>query len=79
MYTGPKDWGISEKLLSTKAYEKILKHNVDLELSFNHLDMGIEKTLNTSKSAIFADSGFYIYGPNLSNYGKDLVPCLVRR
>ena len=69
---------MADVLLSTKTYEKIVKRNVDLKLSFNALDISIEKTLNTSKSAIFADSGFNIYGPIVSKYGKDLVPCLVR-
>ena len=33
-----------------------MKSNVDLELSFNSWDKTIKETLNTPKSAIFADS-----------------------
>ena len=62
-------------LSSTQDYEKVMKNNVDLELSFNSWDISIEKTLNTPKSALFADTAFFFEG---QLYGKDL-PCLVRK
>ena len=54
-----------------------MKNNVDLQLSFNSWDISIQKTLNTSKSAIFADSTFLDWGQKLSKHTKDL-PCIVR-
>ena len=77
LYTGPKDSSRFNILSSTQAYEKVMKNNVDLELSFNSWDTSIQKTLNTSKRAIFADSSFFVWGLKLSNHGKDL-PCMVR-
>ena len=74
MYTSPKDWAYYNVLLSTQAYEKVVKNNVDLESSFNSWDISIQKTLNTSKSAIFADSRFFDW---VSKDEKDL-PCKVR-
>ena len=59
-------------LSSSQVYEKVMNNNVDLELSFHSWDTSIEKTLNTSKSAIFADSQFLDW-PEL----KDR-PCMVR-
>ena len=64
-------------LSSTQDYEKVMKNNVDLELSFNSWDISIEKTLNTSKSALFSESSFFDWGRYYSKYQKDL-PCLVR-
>ena len=78
MYTSPKDWTYYNTLSSTQAYEKVMKNNVDLGLSFNSWDVTIEKTLNTSKRALFADSAFFYWGQVLSKHGKD-IPCLVRR
>ena len=79
MYTSPKDWSYYDKLSSTQAYEKLMKNNVNQELSFNSWDMSIEKTLNTSKSAIFADSTFLewklFWGLHTNNAN---LPCLVR-
>ena len=69
LYTGPKDWAVSNILSSTQAYEGIMKNNVDLELSFNSWDISIQKTLNSPKSAIFADSSFFDWAR---------VPCVVR-
>ena len=77
LYTGPKDWAIYNTLSSTQAYEKVMKNNVDLELSFNSWYINIEKTLNTSKSALFADSAFLYWGQVFSKHPKGL-PCLVR-
>ena len=77
MYTGPKDWGLYTTLSSTKAYEKLMQNNVDMELSCNSWDITILKTLNTSKSAIFADSAFLDWGQKFSKHAKDL-PCMVR-
>ena len=77
LYTGPKDWAFFNILSSTQAYEKVMENNVDLKLSFNSWDISIQNTLNTSKSAIFADSAFLEWGQVLSKNGKDL-PCLVR-
>ena len=77
LYSGPKDWAFYDTLSSTQAYEEVMKNNLDLELSFNSWDISIEKILSTSKSAIFADSAFCVWGQILSNHGKDL-PCLVR-
>ena len=78
LYSGPKD-GAYFTILSSSAYGKILKNNVDQELSFNSWDITIEKSLNTSKSAIFADSVFFVYGQKwLSKQGIDLK-CLVRK
>ena len=77
LYTGPKDWAIYNTLSSTQAYEKVMKNNVDLELSFNSWDISIEKTLNTSKGALFADSTFLDWGQALSKHPKDLF-CWVR-
>ena len=73
LYSGPKDWSYYNTLASTKAYEKVVKNNVDLETSFNSWDISIQKTLNTSKSAIFADSRFFNW---ISKDEKDL-PCKV--
>ena len=55
MYSGPKDSSYFT-ILSSSAYEKIMKNNVDQEFSFNSWDISIEKTLKKSKSAIFAHS-----------------------
>ena len=77
MYTAPKDWVFYDTLSSTKAYEKIMQNNVDLELSFNSWDTSVEKALNTSKSAIFADSAFFRWGQLFSKHAKDLS-CMVR-
>ena len=77
LYSGPRDWSYFNTLTSTQAYEEVLKNNVDMELSFNSWDISIQKVLNTSKSAIFADSAFLEWGQVLSKNGKDL-PCLVR-
>ena len=77
MYTSPKDWAYYDTLSSTQVYEKVTKINVDLELSFNAWDISIQKTLNTSKSALFADSGFLDWGQEFSKDAKDLS-CMVR-
>ena len=77
LYTGPKDSGIYNTLSSTQAYEKVMENNVDLGLSFNSWDISIEKTLNTSKCALFADSAFFDWGQAISKHPKDLS-CLVR-
>ena len=74
LYSSPKDWSFYNTLTSTQAYEKVLKNNVDLELSFNSWDISIQKTLNTSKSAFFADSRFFDW---FSKDVKDLS-CKVR-
>ena len=55
LYSGPKDSAYFT-ILSSSAYEKIMKYNVDQELSFNSWDISIDKTLKNSKSAIFAHS-----------------------
>ena len=77
MYTGPKDWAGFTILSSTRAYGKIMKNNVDLELSPNPMDISIDKTLNTSKSAIFASSTFLDWGEPYSKHPEPLT-CLVR-
>ena len=77
MYTSPKDWAFYNTLSSTPDYEKIMNNNVDLELSFNSWDISIEKTLHASKSAIFADTDFTIWGQYYQKHGRYL-PCLVR-
>ena len=74
LYTPPKNWGLFNRLSSMQAYEKIMQNNVDLELSPNPLDISIQKTLNTPKSAFFADSRFFDW---FSKDVKDL-PCKVR-
>ena len=53
-----------------------MENNVDLESSFNSWDITVQKTLNTSKSAIFANSDLLDWG-QYSSLAKDL-PCLVR-
>ena len=75
MYTAPKDYSYYATLSSTPAYEQIMKTNVDVELSFNSWDISIQKTINTSKSALYADTAFLDWG---QVYEKDL-PCLVRK
>ena len=77
LYTGPKGWDFYITLSSTQAYEKIMKNNVELESSFNSWKITISKTLNTTKSAVFSDSGFLDWGRSFSNHGEDLS-CLVR-
>ena len=77
LYSSPKSWAFYNTLLSTQAYEKVMKNNVDLELSFNSWDISIEKALNTSKSALFVDSEFFDWGQLYSNDSKDLS-CMVR-
>ena len=77
MYSSPKDWGFYTTLSSTQVYEKVMEKNVDLELSFNPWDISVQKMLNTSKSALFADSGFFDWGQVFSKDAKDL-PCMVR-
>lgn len=74
LYSSPKDWSFYNTLTSTQAYEKVLKNNVDLELSFNSWDISIQNTLDKPKSAIFADSAFFDFG---KVYGYRLA-CLVR-
>ena len=54
-----------------------MENNVDLELTFNPWDISVQKTLNTPKSAIFADSTFLDWGQKLSKHAKDLH-CMVR-
>ena len=77
LFTGPKDGAYYDILSSKQAYEKIMKNNVELEASFNSWKITISKTLNTTKSAIFSDSGFLDWGRSFSNHGEDLS-CLVR-
>ena len=77
LFTGPKDSAYYNILSSTQAYKNIMKNNVDLELSFNLWSISIQRTLNTTKSAIFADTSFPNWGSIYSKYGKDF-PCLVR-
>ena len=56
-----------------------MKSNVDQDLSFNSWDITIQKTLNTSKSAIFADSTFLEGGSFWGLYtNHSNLPCLVR-
>ena len=54
-----------------------MKNNLDLELSFNSWDISIEKTLNTSKGAIFADSAFLDWAQVYSPHAKGIL-CMVR-
>ena len=75
LYSSPKDWSYYDTLTTSQAYEKVMKNNVDLELSFNSWDTSIEKTLNISKSAIFANSRFFSW--KHLKQERDL-PCLVR-
>ena len=76
LYTGP--YGAYYNILSsTQAYTKVMKNNVDPELSGNSWNISIQRTLNTTKSAIFADSNFLDWGRSYSNHGKDFS-CLVR-
>ena len=75
LYTGPKGWDFYITLSSTQAYEKIMKKNVDLELSSNSWDISIGKALSKPKSAIFADSAFFDWG---QTFGSNLS-CLVRK
>ena len=76
LYSGPRDWSYFNTLTSTQAYEDVLKNNVDMELSFNSWDISIQKALNTSKSAIFANSRFFDWGQTASKDAKDLS-CMV--
>ena len=78
MYTGPKDADVFNILLSSQPYEKVMKNNVDLELSFNPWDISILNILNTSKSAIFASSVFFEWGQSFSKHPKGLS-CLVSK
>ena len=78
LFTGPKDGAYFDILSSKQAYEKIMKNNVDLELSFNSWNISIEKTLITSKSAVFADSGFLTWGSQYLSKQRKALPCLVR-
>ena len=78
LYTGPKDWSTYTILSSTQAYEKIMKNNVDSELSPNSIDISIQKALNTSKSAIFASSVFFEWGQSFYKHPKGLS-CLVSK
>ena len=56
-----------------------MKSNVDQDLSFNSWDITIQKTLNTSKSAIFADSTFLEWKLFWGLHTNDAnLPCLVR-
>ena len=75
LYTAPKYYSYYNTLSSTQAYERVMKSNVDLGLSFNSWDISIEKTLNTSKSAIFTDSSFLDW---IQLFSKHDIPCLVR-
>ena len=76
LYTGPKDWSTYTILSSTQAYEKIMKNNVDSELSPNSIENSIQKALNTSKSAIFIGSKFFYWFRNLKH--PQPLSCLVR-
>ena len=75
LFTGPKDGAYYDILSSKQAYEKIMKNNVDLELSSNSWDISIGKALSKPKSAIFADSAFFDWG---QTFGSNLS-CLVRK
>ena len=55
-----------------------MKNNVDLESSFNSWDISIEKTLNTPKSAIFADSAFLDWAQVYSTHAKGIL-CMVSK
>ena len=76
LFTSPRDWSYYDILSSTQAYEKLMKNNVDLELSFNTWDISIQKALNTSKGAIFADASFLYWGQSYSKDARELS-CLV--
>ena len=53
VYTGPKDWAIS-KILNTKPYEEILKNNIDIDSSYNPLNISIHNVLTQPKTALIA-------------------------
>ena len=71
------DWSYYDILSSTQAYEKLMKNNVDSELSFNTWDISIQKALNKSKGAIFADASFLSWGQSYSKEDLRGLPCLV--
>ena len=75
MYTVPKGWAYYNILSNTPAYAKLMKNNVDL-LS-KSMEISIEKTLNTSRSAIFIGSTFFDWGQAYSKR-PELLSCLVR-
>ena len=77
LFAGPKDGASHNILSSTQAYKNVMKNNVDLELSFNSWDISIQRTLNTTKSAIISNSGFLDWGRFYSNHGE-YFSCLVR-
>ena len=52
LFTGSEDSSIFD-ILSTTPYNSVMANNVDLDLSFNSDDKGIEKTLEGSKRAYF--------------------------
>ena len=74
LYTAPKDHAYYNTLTSARAYERVMKNNLDFESSFNSWDISIQNTLNKPKSAIFADSGFFDWGKGY----WDRLHCLVR-
>ena len=56
LFTGPKDSSIFD-ILSTTPYKSVMANNVDIDLSFNSNDEGIEKTLEEPKRAYFNYEG----------------------
>ena len=52
LYTGPKDSSIFNHLV-TEPYKNIMKNNINMEDSFNSIEISIQKVLNEPNTALF--------------------------
>ena len=52
LYTGPKDTSIFNHLV-TEPYKNIMKNNINMEDSFNSIEISIQKVLNEPNTALF--------------------------
>ena len=50
LYTGPKDSSLYG-VLTSAPYKNVMKNNVNINTSFNSIEVSLEKTLNESNTA----------------------------
>ena len=55
LYAGDRSELSGKTLLTSAIYTDVIKNNVDLDTSFNRIDISIEKTLNEPNTALFYD------------------------
>ena len=61
LYAGDRSELSGKTLLTSAIYRDVIKNNVDLDTSFNRIDISVEKTLNEPNTALFYDH-HYVQG-----------------